>query len=301
MMARRTFLGSVSATAVMPAFAQSAEAAATDTHAHVFSRALPLAERRRYSVDYDATPSAYLAMLAANGMARGVLVQPSFLGFDNAYLTAALALSPRSLRGIAALDKDTPVSEMVRLADAGIAGIRLNLIGHADPDLAATNWRRHLDHVAALGWQIEVQCEAGRLPRLLPGLLDSGAPVVIDHFGRPDTALGVDDPGFRHLLRSADAGRIYVKLSGAYRVGTALADQAAPLLLKAFGPQRLLWGSDWPHTQFEAVADAASARQALARWVPDPRDRAAILSQTPTALFGFDRPVRSSFSPETSE
>jgi predicted TIM-barrel fold metal-dependent hydrolase len=152
-----------------------------------------------------------------------------------------------------------------------------------------------------MGWQVEVQCEAGRLPGLLPGLIESGAPVVVDHFGRPDAELGIEDPGFRHLLRSADSGKIYVKLSGAYRVGAALADKAAPLLLKAFGHQRLLWGSDWPHTQFERIANPISARQALDRWVPDAGDRAAILSQTPAGLFGFLPAERPSIPSEIPE
>lgn len=289
MMARRTFLGALSAMAIAgPALGRTTATLGTvDTHAHVFSRALPLAERRRYSVDYDATPQAYRAMLAGNGMARGVLVQPSFLGFDNTYLLAALSQDPASLRGIAALDKTTPRSELERLAKAGIVGIRLNLIGRANPELGSAAWQRHLGEIAALGWQIEVQSEAGRLPHLLPGLLESGAPVVIDHFGRPDAALGIDDPGFRFLLNNGGNGRVYVKLSGAYRVGERIADRAAPLLVEAFGPQRLLWGSDWPHTQFEDVASPLKARAALDRWVPDLRARTAILMDTPAALFGF--------------
>jgi predicted TIM-barrel fold metal-dependent hydrolase len=111
---------------------------------------------------------------------------------------------------------------------------------------------------------------------------------VIDHFGRPDAALGIDDPGFRYLLTIAGSGKAYVKLSAPYRVGSDLADAAAPLLLDAFGPDRLLWGSDWPHTQFEAQADAKACRRALDHWVPDPVQRAAILSTTPARLFGFD-------------
>lgn len=289
MMPRRTFLAALPAFAIAPASARTIAASrAADTHAHVFSRALQLAERRRYSVDYDATPDAYLGMLVDNAMARGVLVQPSFLGFDNAYLLAALALRPQALRGIVALDKETPPSEMARLARGGVAGIRLNLIGRSDPALTKPEWRRHLEAIAALGWQIEVQCEAGRLPHLLPPLLETGAPVVVDHFGRPDPVLGLDDPGFHHLLHSADRGGVYVKLSGAYRIGEALADNAAPLLLAAFGPERLLWGSDWPHTQFEHVASSLHARAALDRWVPDAQARTRILIDTPARLFGFE-------------
>lgn len=289
MIARRTFLQGAAALAASPSFGGTIRETPTiDTHAHVFRSDLPVAERRRYTVDYNATPHDYLAMLRGNGMARGVLIQPSFLGFDNSYLLAVIARNKGMLRGIVALPRETTPAEMARLAKAGIAGIRLNLIGRNDPDLGAPEWRRHLDAVAALGWQVEVQCEATRLPRLMPTLLASGAPVVIDHFGRPDAALGIDDPGFRYLLTTAGSGKAYVKLSAPYRVGSDLADAAAPLLLDAFGPDRLLWGSDWPHTQFEAQADAKACRRALDHWVPDPVQRAAILSTTPARLFGFD-------------
>jgi len=288
MIARRSFLQGAIAFAASPAFGRDFQGtAAIDTHAHVFRRDLPLAQRRRYTVDYDATLHDYLIMLRANGMARGVLIQPSFLGFDNGYLLRALEQHGEQLRGIVALPRQTSIDDMARLAKAGVAGIRLNLIGRNDPDFGSPEWRRHLAIVAQLGWQIEIQCEAARLPGLLPALVQSGAPVVVDHFGRPDAVLGVKDPGFRYLLEAAGSGQVYVKLSAPYRIGAKLAENAAPRLLNAFGPDRLLWGSDWPHTQFENVADAGECRSALDRWVPDPAARSAILTSTPTRLFGF--------------
>lgn len=287
MMGRRTFMAGLAAV-TLPGATRPGIGIATDTHAHVFTRALPLAQRRRYSVDYDATPERYLAMLAANGMGRGVLIQPSFLGFDNSYLMAALALAPDRLRGIAALENVTPAAELDRLARGGIVGVRLNLLGRNDPDFRADAWQRHLAAIRKRGWQVEVQCEAGRLPGLLPALLDADLPIVIDHFGRPDATLGADDPGFRYLLQQARTGRVHVKLSAAYRVGDALADRLAPVLHEAFGPSQLLWGSDWPHTQFEKVADPRAARAALDRWISDPDERRRILNHNPARLFGFE-------------
>ena len=157
----------------------------------------------------------------------------------------------------------------------------------------AAAWDRHLARLAAMGWQVEVQAEAGRLPAILPPLLRAGVPVVVDHFGRPDPRLGVGDPGFRHLLDTGATGRVWVKLSGAYRNGDAGAGErtaltAAPLLLAAFGPGRLLWGSDWPHTQFETVASPAAARRALDAWVPDETDRRVVLADAPARLFRFN-------------
>ena len=114
--------------------------------------------------------------------------------------------------------------------------------------------------------------------------------VVVDHFGRPDPALGVDDPGFRALLAAGGSGRVWVKLSGAYRngageVGHAVARAAVPLLRAAFGLPRLLWGSDWPHTQFEKDVTFGAALAPLQVWLPDPDERRVVLVEAPRALF----------------
>jgi predicted TIM-barrel fold metal-dependent hydrolase len=267
--------------------------AAIDTHAHVFERGLKLAQARRYAPGYDATLADYLATLDRHGIARGVLVQPSFLGTDNGYLVAALRQAPARLRGIAVVEPGVGFDELQRLDAAGVVGIRLNLVGGAPiPEFASAPWRTLLGHVARLRWQVEVHREAADLPRILPALLDAGVVVVVDHFGRPDPALGVDDPGFRFLLDAGARRRVWVKLSAAYRNGAdgrgeRIAHEAIPLLRAALGADRLLWGSDWPHTQFESAARYGQARAALDAWLPDADERRAVLVDTPQALFRF--------------
>lgn len=267
--------------------------AAIDTHAHIFQRGLRLANARRYAPDHDALLDDYIGMLDRHGIACGVLVQPSFLGTDNSYLLAGLRRQPGRLRGIAVVAPGITADALAGMDSAGIVGIRLNLVGNAAvPDFSDAAWRALLRQVADLGWQIEVHREAGRLPLVLQPLLDAGVKVVVDHFGRPDPALGVDDPGFRFLLDAGSTRRVWVKLSGAYRNGAGgrgqqVALDAIPLLRRAFGMERLLWGSDWPHTQFEKKADYGSARQALDSWLPDPDERRIVLADTPAALFGF--------------
>ena len=268
------------------------EILATDCHAHVFTRDLPLTSDRRYAPAYDVTIADYLSMLDRNGMSRGVLVQPSFLGTDNTYLLEALRREPRRLRGIAVAAPETAPEELRRFDQAGVVGLRLNLIGQPDPDLTSDTWQRHLAQVAALGWQVEVHAEARRLPLLLPLLLRAEVAVVVDHFGRPDPRLGVDDPGFRELLGLGATRRVWVKLSAAYRnggdgAGERTARTATPLLRDAFGLDRLVWGSDWPHTQFERTTSPAATLQALETWLPDPADRRTVLADTPARLFRF--------------
>jgi len=263
---------------------------AVDTHAHIFERNSGPAAGSRYVPTYDATTAELFRRFDAHQISHGVLVQPSFLGTDNRLLVAALRAFPERLRGVVVVDPQISGAELVALDAAGVVGIRLNLIGLPLPDLAAAPWPGFLARLKELNWLVEVQREARDLPRVVGPLLAADLKVVVNHFGRPDPGLGVDDPGFRYLLEQAATRRLWIKLSGAYRngpegIGDEIAREAAPLLLKAFGPERLLWGSDWPHTQFEQVEEYAEARAQLNQWVPDATERATILQDTPAMLY----------------
>lgn len=276
---------------------------AIDTHAHVFVHDLPLAQRRRYAPAYDAPLSRYLAQLDAHGVSHGVLIQPSFLGTDNTYLAQSISQAPQRLRGIAVIDPVAVAADPAQLdalARAGIVGIRLNLFSLPNPDYTSAAWQTTLAKIASLGWQIEVHCEAQRLPQVVGPLVartDGGINVVVDHFGRPQPALGVDDPGFRYLLTLGATRRVWVKISGAYRNavahagsdtnGSATALAAMPLLQNAFGLDRLIWGSDWPHTQFEKVESYDAAYALMLKLLPTDRERQAVLVDTPAKLFKF--------------
>ncbi|MGM3277305.1 amidohydrolase family protein [Ralstonia sp. 24A2] len=263
-----------------------------DTHAHVFERGLPLANARRYAPDYDAPLSAYLAQLDAHGLSNGVLIQPSFLGVDNSYLLAALKQAPQRLRGVAVIDPAAPESLLAQMNTEGIVGIRLNLIGAPDPQLKSPVWQAALAHLHALGWHVELHVEARRLPALLQPLLEAQVNVVVDHFGRPNPELGVDDPGFGALLTAGRTRRVWVKISGAYRNGSdgrgeAIAQAALPRLKDSLGMDRLVWGSDWPHTQFESQISYDKTWAFLDLLLPNAADRKQVLVDTPAHLFRF--------------
>jgi len=311
-MTRRTFnrglLAMLTTTALgacadTPKRTSAGKITAIDTHAHVFSHDLPLAQRRRYAPAYDAPLSRYLAQLDAHGVSHGVLIQPSFLGADNQYLVQSIAQAPQRLRGIAVIDPVAVAADPTQLdalARAGIVGIRLNLFSLPNPDYTSAAWRATLAKLASLGWQIEVHCEAQRLPQVVGPLLarkDGAIDVVVDHFGRPQAALGVDDPGFRYLLTLGETRRVWVKVSAAYRNvaanagsdtnGSATAMAAMPLLKNALGLDRLVWGSDWPHTQFEKVASYDAVYALMLKLLPTERERQAVLVDTPAKLFKF--------------
>lgn len=265
-----------------------------DTHAHVFARGLPLAEHRRYAPDYDATLDAYFAQLHAHGIARGVLVQPSFLGTDCAYLLDALRRAPQRLRGVAVVARDCGFDTLTGMSEAGIVGIRLNLIGHPDEPLGHWLSADTLAHVRTLGWHVEVHAQAARLHRIVAPLVEAEVDVVVDHFGRPDPDLGASDPGFQRLLELAATRRVWVKISGAYRnwpdgaAANADTREAFALLKEAFGVHRLMWGSDWPHTQFEAAGQFARSLELLDTLIPDPGERNVVLADTPATFYKFN-------------
>jgi len=268
---------------------------AVDTHAHVFSRELELAQERRYAPAYDATLDDFLGQLNANAIGNAVLVQPSFLGADNSYLLQALAQEPIRLKGVAVLSTDVSDETLLSLNDQGVVGVRLNLVGQP-PSMRLGDQSALWKRLAELGWHVELHRESTYLAALMAPLLRAGVRVVVDHFGRPDPRLGVRDPGFKSLLDFADSERVWMKLSAAYRCvvpgafasAHAFASDATEQLLSRFGTDHLMWGSDWPHTQFERAVNYGDT---LATFEELDLDRAsvdAILRTTPNAFYGFE-------------
>jgi predicted TIM-barrel fold metal-dependent hydrolase len=242
---------------------------------------------RRYTPDYDAFPEDYLKMLDTHGMSHGVIVPISILGTNNDYTVDVLRNSSGRLRGLAVIDPEKDVSKLESLNAAGIVGIRLNLIGKPVPDIRNSAWREVTAACRRLDWQIEVYDEASRLSQTVTPLIDSGVKVVIDHFGKPDPKLGINDPGFKYLAGLGRTRQVWVKLSGPYRLSDAVAADAAPVLLREFGPERLVWASDWPHTGYEGKVFYSKLRAQLDTWVPDKDERRIVLADTPAKLFRF--------------
>ncbi|MGE5465575.1 MAG: amidohydrolase family protein [Methanocella sp.] len=268
---------------------------AVDTHAHIFTTALPLAPGHRHAPQYDATLQQYLALLDAHGIAYGVLTAPSFLGTDNSHLLEGLAMARGRLRGTVIVEPEIGLDVLRSYAATGVAGIRLNLYKRADdlvPDFKSLRYRKLFERCAELDWHVEIYGEGPRLACWLPDILATGVKVVADHFGSPDPELDLDCPGFRCILSALSSGRLWVKLSAPYRVGgIARAQRYAEALLRAGGPRRLVWGSDWPWTQNEGGRSYAQCLQWLEAWVPDTARRDEILGATAMALFGFKEPT----------
>ena len=290
MLSRRALLASSLAATARATAVEAALPPWIDTHTHVFVRGLKLTTDARYAPNYDASWQTLLALAETNGVGRAVVLQPSFLGFDNSYLFEALKAEPDRLCGVPWISPsiETSPAEWEEMARLGVRGLRFPIYGLPTPQWSA--YRDMLAEALKRDWPIHLYVECRRLPEILSMLLDGGHRVVIPHYGTFDRTLGpLRDPGFKVLLEAAETGRVWVVMSGAYRVGPERAAAATPMLLKAFGPERLMWGSDWPHadTGLDRVTTYPKTLKWFETWVPDEAARRTILVDTPGRLYGF--------------
>lgn len=239
-----------------------------DTHFHVFAEGAPLATPRSYTPRIMTLGDWQAFALAAN-IGRGVLVQPSVYGSDNSVLLAALAAEPEHLRGIVVVPTDIGRHELERMDRLGVRGIRVNtrnkggLPFSAIPALA--------ERMADLGWMLQLQLRSEHLEELAALLPSIPCPVVLDHLGF--LALDAADAerqvaAVERLLRHE---HVYAKLSAPYRLTRAAgyAPFASALeRLVASAASRLLWGSDWPHTElFDSMVDDAALIERTLEWL----------------------------------
>lgn len=278
---------------------------ACDCHVHLFGppERFPFAPDRVYTPG-RADETALLALHDRLGISRVVLVQPSPYGTDNSRLLAGLARLGSRARAVAVVDPNASDDLLARLSQAGVRGLRLNVDtqGVVDPEAIWASLREEAARCARLGWHVQILTRLSVIDALEHRLAALPAPLVIDHFGRPDVAQDIDQPGFAALLRLVRTGTVWVKLSSIGRLCGARQDRMAPFVsaLVEASADRLVWGSDWPHTgggrggrsavEIEPFADVDDAESlaALARAVGDVGMLRRILVDNPARLYGFE-------------
>jgi predicted TIM-barrel fold metal-dependent hydrolase len=234
---------------------------------------------------------------------RVVIVTPSVYGTDNASTLDGIRTRGADARGIAVINDQTPESELDAMGRAGIRGIRLNLStgGTNDPDVARDRFVGAIERMRGRDWHIQSFTSLQVIAALKDIVASSPVPVVFDHFGGAKAVLGTQQPGFADLLALVRSGKAYVKISGADSASTLAPDfpDAVPLAraLIAANPDRILWGSNWPHpgTAGKIPTDVTPLRQVddghmlnlLAAWEPIAAIRRKILVDNPARLFGF--------------
>src|SRR5215469_2806656 len=275
---------------------------ACDCHVHVFDPSrFPFAASRTYTPE-SRTAAQLLAMHRALHISRAVIVQPSVYGTDNSCTLDAIQQYGPSARGIAVLASEIPSSALDNMERAGIRGIRINLgtTGDTNLDSARHRFKSAIEQIQGRKWHVQVYAALPVIAGLSDLVLASPVPVVFDHFGGAKAALGLQQPGFDKVLEFVRSGKAYVKISGAYRASDRAPDypDVAPLAhaLIAANPQRILWGSDWPHSDTGAGrkpsdlspllrVDDGHLLNLMATWAPDAALRKTILVDNPAALY----------------
>ena len=271
-------------------------AGACDSHMHIFdTRFAPSPHWRRHPP--DAPVAAYRQLQRRLGTSRTVVVTPSTYGTDNACTLDALAQLGDDARGVAVVDAQVSEPALDRLAAQGICGLRVNFVtpqswGTTTPEMLTTLARK----VARLGWHVQVFMHPEQVVALAPILAALPVPLVIDHMARIDPVQGPGANAFDAVRRLLDGGNTWVKLSGAYMrsaIGGPTYADTWPLgrALVRSAPERLVWGSDWPHTtEAPGTVDDAALLDTLQAWCDgDAGTIDRIMVDNPAQLYGFSR------------
>jgi 2-pyrone-4,6-dicarboxylate lactonase len=272
-----------------------------DTHFHIFGppESFPFLSTHEY------TPPAaplehYLKMAAIIGIERGVVVQPSVHGLDNSATLDAIAKSGGCFRGVARIDDKTPKSELQRLQAGGIRGVRFNLLDRPRGNVKLDALDRCVDHIAELCWSVDLHIDGKNLLEQEKRIRSMPLPVVIDHIARVIPADGLQQPAFALLLDLLKTKRVWVKISGADKICNTHVHSYFGLpfvevipfarAVIAAAPDRIIWGTDWPHSNNFApghTPDDGDLLDLLAAFAPDEQTRTKILVDNPAALYGF--------------
>jgi predicted TIM-barrel fold metal-dependent hydrolase len=271
---------------------------AWDTHAHIFgpSDKFPYQPGRGYTPP-DAPVERFIALLDRLGFANGLVVQGNAHVYDNSVVLDALTRFPRRLRGVAITDARIKPEVLRDWHERGMRGLRFHLFPR-QPNyvrgVVLDVFEVFRKTMAELGWVVQFFCDHRMLASTAAALHEIARemPVIVDHLGMVPAVQGVGDPNFQALLKLVGDGHAYVKLSAVYRLSKQFPDysDARPLhdALIAANPERLMWGTDWPHPSIpaEVMPDDGHLLDLFHAWTPHEQLRRRILVDTPARLFG---------------
>lgn len=282
-------------------------AGACDCHTHIHGdpAKFPFFAGRVYTPE-PASPEEMSALHKALHIERVVIVTPSVYGPDNSSTLFGMTARGPTARGVAVIDDKTSESDLDAMHKAGFRGIRLNLAtgGVNDPNVGRQRFSAAVERMKARGWHVQLFTSLAMITAIKDLVGTAPVPVVFDHFGGAEAALGTGQPGFADLLGLVKSGKAHVKISGAYRASRLAPDyaDAAPLAqaLIAANAERIVWGTDWPHpdsvtpagkkvtdvTPLYQIDDGRLLNQ-LPVWAPDAAIRKTILVDNPARLYGF--------------
>ncbi len=312
---RDVLLGAIAAGVMMrarPVLAKAAQpatpvnfdvpAGACDCHTHIHGEPekFPFFPGRVYTPE-TALPEEMAALHRALRLQRVVIVTPSVYGTDNSATLWGMAARGADARGVAVIDDKTPESELDAMGRQGVCGIRLNLStgGTNDPAVGRQRLQRAIERVKSHNWHVQMNTNLAMVSATKDLVAASPVPVVFDHFANAREELGVQQPGFADLVELVRSGKAYVKISisGGPRADYAAFAPLAKMLIAA-NPERILWGTNWPHpnsgsgrkpTELTPLfqVDDGLVLNLLPVWVPDAGVRRKILVDNPARLYAF--------------
>ena len=268
-----------------------APANACDCHHHLYDAKYPV-DPASVIRQGDALVADYRALQKLLGTSRQVVVQPSTYGIDNRITLDTLAAFGPEARAVVVVNDTVSDAELRRMHEQGVRGIRFNFApaGPITPEMIVPLSRR----IGDFGWHVEINAWAVDLLKMMPMLGRVGSPIVLDHFGHVPEPEGADHPLFGKIRGLIDKGNTWVKLAAPYdasKVGPpSYADSSA--LARAYvkaAPERLVWGSNWPHPGEDPKPDDALLFDLLLDWAPEESVRNRILIENPAVLYGFPK------------
>ena len=269
-----------------------------DSHAHICGprSEYAYADDRIYTPP-DALLSEYLNLLKSLGVERSVLVQPSVYGTDNTVMLSAMremTSAGMQCRGVAVVDETVTEPELHEMHETGVRGLRFNLVDVATPGRGASldSIRALCERVAPRGWHAEFLIHVDDYPDFDAEFGNFPTEIVVGHMGYPRLGRDPTCDGFGGMLRLAEAGRCWVKLTAPYRISSGdlpypEAGDFARAVVEA-APGRVVWGSDWPHVMVaKPMPNDADLCDLFFQWIPDPETRQRILVDNPAELYDF--------------
>ena len=273
-----------------------------DTHFHVFGPP----EQFPFVSTHEYTPPAaplehYRKMIAVIGIERAVVVQPSVHGLDNTATLDAIKNSAGKFRGVGRIDDKTPKSELQRLHDNGIRGVRFNLLDRPRGNIKLDVLDRCVENIAEFGWSVDLHIDMVNLLAQEKRIRNMPIPVVIDHIARVKPAEGLRQAGFQLLLELMKQKHVWTKVSGADKICETMVHSYFGLpfvevipyaqAIIAAASDRVIWGTDWPHSNNFApghTPNDGDLVDLLAGFAPDEPTRKKILVDNPAVLYGFE-------------
>ena len=266
-------------------------AGATDAHCHVFGpgNVFPYAPNRRYTPE-DAPKEMLRALHDHLGIDRAVIVQASCHGTDNRAMVDCLTSDPKRYRGVAIVDDGFTDKDFDALHAAGVRGVRFNFVKHLGgaPDMAVID--RVLDRIKDRGWHVVLHVDAPDVIPLSPVFAKFPLPFVIDHMGRVPASAGVDQAPLRALIELSKLEKCWIKVCGSERISMPPYKEAVPIAhaLVEASPDRVLWGTDFPHPNATHEADEGELVDLVPQFASDPLAQRRLLVDNPARLYDFD-------------